>query len=190
MQREIEKLSQLALAYEGEANILFYYAGHGFPDEKTKNSYLMPVDISGADVKHGVKLDYLYDLLTKYPSNKVIVLLDACFSGGGREEGLFAARGVRIRPKKNIIKGNLIVLTSSSGDQSSLPYSNKLHGMFTYFLLQKLKETKGEVTLEQLIGYLSKEVNINSLKINSKSQNPTILVSPDVENIWMDWTLN
>jgi len=190
MQREIEKLAELADAYSGEANILFYYAGHGFPDEQTRESYLMPVDVSGADVRHGIKLNELYKKLTQYPSKKVVVLLDACFSGGGRNQGLLAARGVRVKPKVNAVNGGLVVIASSTGEQSSLPYSNKQHGMFTYFLLKKIKETKGEITLEQLNEYLSREVQINSLKINSKKQNPSILVSPDVENLWMDWTIN
>jgi hypothetical protein len=190
MQREIEKLSELTAAYEGEASILFYYAGHGFPDEETKESYLMPVDVSGADVKLGIKLNLLYEKLTRYPAKKVIVVLDACFSGGGRNQGLLAARGVQVKPRENVIGGNLVVLSSSTGKQPSLPYSNKQHGIFTYFLLKKLKETRGEINLEALSEYVSREVSINSLKINSKKQNPTILVSPDVGNLWMDWKLN
>jgi len=190
MQREIEKLAELANAYNGEASVLFYYAGHGFPDEQTRESYLMPVDVSGADVRHGIKLNYLYEKLTQFPSKKVIVILDACFSGGGRNQGLLAARGVKVKPKVNVISGNLVVLTSSTGDQSSLPYANKQHGMFTYFLLKKLKDTKGNITIEKLSEHLSREVQINSLKINSKKQNPTILVSPDAGNLWMDWKLN
>jgi uncharacterized caspase-like protein len=150
----------------------------------------MPVDVSGADVKHGIELSSLYKTLTKYPSKKVIVLLDACFSGGGRNQGLLAARGVRIKPKQNTVSGSLVVLTSSTGNQSSLPYNNKQHGMFTYFILKKLKETGGDVSMEELSNYLSKEVSISSLKINSKKQNPTTLISPDAESLWMDWKLN
>lgn len=190
MQREIERIAELANAYQGEASIIFYYAGHGFPDEQTKESYIMPVDVSGADVKHGIKLNSLYKTLTKYPTKKVVVLLDACFSGAGRNQGLLAARGVRIKPKQNIITGNLVVLTSSTGDQSSLPYNNKQHGMFTYFILKKLKETGGDVSMEELSNYVSKEVSISSLKINSKKQNPTTLISPDAKSLWMDWMLN
>jgi len=82
MRREIEKLMKLAMYSEGEAEIIFYYAGHGFPDEQSKESYLMPVDISGAEVTSGIKLSDLYSKLTKYPTKKVTVFLDACFSGG------------------------------------------------------------------------------------------------------------
>ncbi len=189
MQREIEKLSKLTKYTEGKATIIFYFAGHGFPDEITKESYIMPVDISGIDVKYGIKLNDLYAKLTEFPSEKIFVILDACFSGAGRNHSLLAARSVRIKPKVDVVSGNLLIFTSSSGVQSSLPYSNKQHGMFTYFLLKKLKETKGDITLEKLSDYVIKEVQINAIKINSKEQNPNIIVSPDVSNLWMDWKL-
>lgn len=189
MNREIEKLSKLAKYSEGEASIIFYFAGHGFPDERTKEAYIMPVDISGVYVQDGIKLADLYSKLTTFPSKKVIVILDACFSGGGRNQGLLAARGVAIKPKPNNISGNLVVFSSSSGEQSSLPYHNKQHGMFTYFFLKKLKETQGEVSLEELKDYVTKEVQINALKMNNKEQNPNLQISPTLENAWMDWKL-
>jgi len=189
MNREIEKLSKLAKYSNGNATLLFYFAGHGFPDEKTKEAYIMPVDISGTNVKSGVKLSALYSKLTEFPTKKSIVILDACFSGGGRNEGLLAARSVAIKPKENPISGNLLIFSSSSGQQSSLPYDNKKHGMFTYFLLKKLKESKGDVSMEELKDYVTREVQINAVKINNKEQNPKLQVSPNLENVWMDWKL-
>ena len=53
--------------------------------------------------------------------------------------------------------------------QSALPY---------------LKETKGKVKLGELADYLKKEVPIQSLKINSKKQTPTVAVSPGIEDTW------
>jgi len=189
MNREIEKLSKLAKYSDGNATLIFYFAGHGFPDEKTKEAYIMPVDISGTNVKSGIKLNALYSKLTEFPTQKTIVILDACFSGGGRNEGLLAARSVAIKPKENPISGNLLIFSSSSGQQSSLPYDNKQHGMFTYFLLKKLKESKGDVSMEELKDYVTREVQINAVKINNKEQNPKLQVSPNLENVWMDWRL-
>lgn len=189
MKREIEKLSRLALYSKGEAELIFYYAGHGFPDEKTKESYIMPVDISGSDVTSGIKLSYLYKKLTENPVRSATVFLDACFSGGGRNQGLLAARGVRIQPKENLIHGNLVVFSASTGEQSSLPYKDKQHGMFTYFLLKKLQETKGNVTYDELSKYIKTEVQLNSVKINSKDQNPQILTSPSLSDEWKMWNL-
>jgi len=188
MKREIEKLSKIAKYSNGHAELIFYYAGHGFPEENTKESYLMPVDISGTDVTSGIKLTDLYSSLTTYPSQKVTVFLDACFSGSGRNQGLLAARGVKIVPKNNLISGNLIVFSASSGDQSSLPYKQKQHGMFTYFLLKKLQETSGNITYGALSNYLVNQVQLNSVKVNSKDQNPQTLFSTSISDSWENWT--
>jgi len=187
MRREVEKLMKLSQYSNGEAEIIFYYAGHGFPDEKTKESYLMPVDISGTEVTSGIKISELYSKLTKYPAKKVSVFLDACFSGGGRNNGLLASRGVKIVPKANLISGNLVVFSASTGEQSSLPYHQKQHGMFTYFLLKKLQLTEGNVTYGELSDYIKNQVQLNSVKVNNKDQNPQVLVSPDVDESWRNW---
>ncbi len=189
MNREIEKLSRLAFYSNGKAELIFYYAGHGFPDEKTKESYIMPVDISGSDVTSGIKLSYLYKKLTENPVKSATVFLVACFSGGGRNQGLLAARGVRIQPKENLVQGNLVVFSASTGEQSSLPYKEKQHGMFTYFLLKKLQESKGNVTYDELSNYIKTEVQLNSVKINSKDQNPQTLTSPSLSDEWKMWNL-
>jgi len=73
MKREIEKLAKLSDYSNGQAELIFYYAGHGFPDENTKESYIMPVDISGQDVRSGIKLSNLYEKLTEFPSKRVTV---------------------------------------------------------------------------------------------------------------------
>jgi len=173
----------------GDAELFVFYAGHGFPDEITKESYLMPVDISGSNVKNGISLSNLYKDLTEFPSSKVIVMLDACFSGGGRNAGLLEARGVKIKPKEEAVKGNLVVFSASSGEQSSLPNKEKQHGMFSYYLMKKLQETKGDVTLGDLAEYIEGEVQLNSVKLNNKSQNPVVLTSSETQNIWKSMML-
>ncbi|MDA3781116.1 MAG: caspase family protein, partial [Bacteroidales bacterium] len=189
MKREVEKLSKLAKYSKGKAELLFYYAGHGFPDEKTKESYIMPVDISGAYVSDGIKLDDLYSKLTEYPVCRVTVFIDACFSGGGRNSGLLATRGVKIVPKSTEVNGNMVVFTASTGQQSSLPYNKKQHGMFTYFLLKKLQETNGDVTYSVLSDYLLNQVQLNAIKVNSKDQNPQTLISTKVKGSWENWKI-
>jgi len=189
MKREIEKLSKLALYSNGEAELIFYYAGHGFPDERTGEGYLMPVDISGTNVTSGIKLSSLYTTLAEYPSRRVTVFLDACFSGDGRNQGLLASRGVKVPPKQDEIIGNLIVFTASSGEQSALPFNQKMHGMFTYYLLKKLQESRGEVKYGELGDFIRKEVQLNAIKFNSKDQNPEVLVSPALDGEWVEWSM-
>ncbi|MFC2150961.1 caspase domain-containing protein [Bacteroidota bacterium] len=187
--KSIEKLNVITKNLGGDAEIYFYYAGHGFPDEETKEPYLIPVDVSGTDLNYAIPLNEVYQKLTEYPSKRVTIFLDACFSGGARNQGLVAARGVKVQPKVNLLKGNLIVFTASSGTQSSLPYKEQQHGLFTYYLLKKLQETNGNVSLSDLADYVNKQVAVKSVMINDKEQNPQVNISPDVENNWINWNI-
>jgi hypothetical protein len=190
IKQAINKLNGIIDALDGKAKIIVYYAGHGLPDETTKEPYLIPVDVSGTDISAGIKLSYLYEKLTEYPSQQVTVFIDACFSGGARESGLLAARGIKIKPNYDLLKGNIVVFTASSNEESSLPWKEKQHGMFTYFVLKKFQETEGNFTFSELQNYLKSKVNIESLKTNNKKQNPQILISPDVTSNWGQWKLD
>ena len=145
--REVNRVSKMAKYSNGKAEIIFYYAGHGMPHEVSKEAYIMPVDVTAQNIEDGIKLSWLYATLTENPSKMVYVFLDACFTGGSRDQGLLAARGVRIQPKQPPVKGNCVVFASSSEIQSSLAYEDQQHGMFTFYLLKKLQDTKGEVSL-------------------------------------------
>jgi hypothetical protein len=183
----ISKLNLLSKALNGKAQLIFYYAGHGLPDEVTKEPYLIPVDVNGSNVTSGIKLQELYNKITEFPSERVTVFMDACFTGGGRNSGLLAARSVKIKPKEETMKGNLVVFSSSSGEQSSLSYAENKHGMFTYFLLKKLQETEGILTYSELSKYLKEKITVESLIINNKEQNPQVKTGNVDAGIWSGW---
>ncbi|MFP4023979.1 MAG: caspase domain-containing protein [Thiohalospira sp.] len=187
--RAINKLNSIIKNLKGEAEIFFYYAGHGFPDEKTKEPYLIPVDVSGTDLEYAISLNEIYNKLTEYPSKKITVFLDACFSGGARNQGLIAARGVKIQPKENILQGNLVVFSASTGTQSSLPFKDQQHGLFSYYLLKKIQETEGKISYAELFDYINQQVSVKSVLINDMEQNPQINISPEVESMWEGWTI-
>lgn len=187
--RQISWLSQVMDVYQGEATVIVYYAGHGIPDEKSKSAYLLPVDGTGNDISTGYSLDKLYSELSSKPAKSVVVLLDACFSGAKRDGGmLVSARGVAIKAKQNAPKGNMVILSAAQGDETAYPYKEKGHGIFTYYLLKKLQETKGNVTFGQLADYVTSEVKKQSIVVNGKLQTPT--VSPSVSATdWKNWKL-
>jgi len=189
MNRAISKVNSIMKATQGQGEFFVYYAGHGFPHEVTKEPFLIPVDVSGSDLDFAISLNEFYKKLSEHPAKRVTVFIDACFSGGGRAMGLMAARGVKINPKENIINGNLIVFSASSGEQSSLPYAEKGHGIFTYHLLKKMQETKGDVNYKDLSDYLSTSVSIRSVMVNGKEQNPQTNISNTVVGDWKTWNL-
>ena len=189
IQRQLNWLTQVMEAFEGDAHVIFYYAGHGIPDESSKSAYLLPVDGFGTDVSSGYSLDKLYAELGSKPAKSVIVLLDACFSGANRDgKMLTSARGVAIKAKQNTPQGNIVVFSAAQGNQTAYPYKEKGHGLFTYYILKKLKETKGKISLGELSEYVTTEVRKRSLITNSKLQNPTTSPSSSAKN-WKNWKM-
>ena len=95
---------------------------------------------------------------------------------------LTSARGVAIRVNPSEPKGNLIVFSAAQGDETAYPYKEKGHGMFTYYLLKIIKETKGKVTMGEIADYVTSEVKKRSLIINSKMQTPSVTPSKSISN--------
>ena len=187
MRREIDLTAAILKKLGKKGELILFYAGHGFPDEVSKTPYLMPVDVDATNLASAIKLANVYKKFGETGAEKITLFLDACFSGGGRNQGLLAARSVSIKPKKENISGNMVVFSASSGQQTSLAYNTQQHGMFTYFLLEKLQSTKGEVTYGELAGYLKDKVGLESLQINGKPQDPEVNVSGSVINKWENW---
>ncbi len=188
MTQSIDLITKLAQRTKN-AELVIYYAGHGFPDEVTQIPYLIPVDVTGTNLANAIKLTDLYRNLEVSGAQKITVFLDACFSGGGRNSELLARRGIRIKPKIEIPPANTVVFSASSGEQSALPYAAKQHGMFTYFLLKKLQDSKGEITYGELAAYLQSQVSLQSLKINQKEQDPQVLYGDNNRENWVNKSL-
>ena len=186
---QINWLQDITKAF-ANANIIFYYAGHGIPDESSRTAYLLPIDGTGTDVTTGYKLDDLYATLGTIPAKNVTVFMDACFSGSKRENGMLAsARGVALVAKGGVPKGNMVVFSAAQGDETAYPNYDEKHGMFTYFLLKKLQETVGNVTLQELGDYITENVKQQSLLLNNKAQTPCVTPSSSLGTSWCDWKL-
>ena len=186
----LKDIAAITEAYGGDVDILFYYAGHGIPDERDRSAYLMPVDADGSMTEVCLPLSTLYERLGGLGARSVVVFLDACFSGSQRGDGmLMAARGVKIKSATTRPKGNMVVFSAASGDQTAYPYKEKGHGIFTYYLLEKLQETKGDVTLGDLYEHLSTNVAQQSVVVNRKVQLPVVSSSAQLSGQWEDMKL-
>lgn len=59
----VKDITSIADAYNGDISIIFYYAGHGVPDEKNREAYLVPVDADGTMTEVCYPLASLYERL-------------------------------------------------------------------------------------------------------------------------------
>lgn len=181
MLRAVKDIKDIAGTYGGDLNIIFYYAGHGIPNEATKDAYLLPVDADGTQTEGCYSLNRLYRELGETRAKSVVVFLDACFSGSLLAS---SARGVAIKAKKEAPSGNMVVFSAASGDETAYPYSDKGHGLFTYYLLKKLQDSKGNVTLGELGSYIIDNVKRKSVVANKKLQTPTATASNALTQEW------
>jgi hypothetical protein len=187
IQQYIDLICKIVSKENSNAELIFYYSGHGYPDEISKTSYIIPVDISASTIENAISIDSILEEFQKSRANKIYCFIDACFSGGSRGNDLLVTRGVKINPKKINISDNIIVMTASSDTQSALSYKEKKHGMFTYFLLKKLQLTKGKVKFGEWFNFVKEKVSVFSLKINYKEQDPKILLGLSIQNKWENW---
>jgi len=181
----LANVSQKCNAFRDQVSVIVYYAGHGVPDEKTTEAFLLPVDGLGTDPSSGLNLDDFYASLSAMPAKSVVVLLDACFSGAKRDGGmLMATRGITIKPKMQVPDGKIIVLSATSNDETAFPIEQQKHGLFTYTLLRTIQETGGDITWGELADHVTETVKIRSIDLNGKLQTPTVSVSSSMKDIW------
>ena len=187
MASAISMLQDIGDAYQGnDFNIMFYYVGHGLPDDEGKKSYILPVDIDPRQVSICMPLEKIYADLGCLGAKNVTVMVDACFSGTNHGDGMLIPQsmGVAMKPKSASPVGNMVVLTAAEGNETAFPYEEKSHGLFTYWLLKKLQETSGKVTLGELSDYVIDNVKKTAVTVNRKPQTPTISTSPQLAGSW------
>ena len=113
--------------------ILFFFSGHGFPDDQEGHNYLVAKN-TNVDLllKTGIGLQEIYRFLNDSKARSKVVLLDACHSGPRKDKaGDIALSG------QYLYNGvGSVAIASSQYEQSSWEWPEKGTGAFTWFLVQ------------------------------------------------------
>ena len=181
-------LGNMLKAYDGEGKAIVYYSGHGMPDESGKEAYLLPVDGFSQSTEGALSTKSLYKKLGEMNSKHIVVFLDACFSGAKRDGKMLASsRGVAIKAKTDPVSDNTVVFSAAQGDETAYPFKSQRHGLFTYYILDKMQQSGGSTTLGELSDYVTLNVKRKAVvENNGKSQTPTVIASSN-NNGWRDW---
>lgn len=181
--KSIEKYVETWLArnVDEKSRVFFYFSGHGAPDVKSGESYLVPWDGDAAFLENtGYPLKRLYQKLGELRAAEVFVALDACFSGAGGRSVL--AKGARPLVTTAALSAapsdKLVVLAAAGSEQVTSSLDEQGHGTFTYYFLKGLsgaaKDASGAVTAEGLHSYLKPRVE-DAARRQNRAQNPVIL---------------
>lgn len=168
---------------EKDSTVFVYFSGHGAPNPRTGDAYLVPYDGDPSFIDQtGYSLKRMYEALGKLPARKIVVALDSCFSGaGGRSVLAEGSRPLVMNLQKSfVIPENMIVLAAASGNQISSTYKNKGHGLFTYFMLKAIKnediiEPDGSIKLGDLFSYIKPRVERIARKEFNNEQTPQLI---------------
>ena len=187
---DIEKYveSWLPNRVEKDGSVFIYFSGHGAPNVKTGDAYLVPFDGDPAFIdKTGYPLKKLYEHLSKLPAKEVVVVLDSCFSGaGGRSVIAEGTRPMVLSIENPILaSGKTVVLTASSGTQMSSTFKEKGHGLLTYFFLKGLQgagdqNKDGAVDLTELFEFVKPNVERVARREFNNEQTPQMIGSPEI----------
>ncbi len=197
--REIKSILGTRLA--GRANdprdtVILYFAGHGMRERVTGSfdadglgKYFLPHDADPNDLfSTALDMDEVTNILRRLTPDRVVVLLDSCFSGaaGGRSPFDPKADGERalitgefLDRMAHVGKGR-VVMTASGPEESAQESTDFGHGVFTYYLLDGLRGAAdlsgdGEIDVHEVYRYVSDKVS----RTTKGKQNPK-LKEPDL----------
>jgi hypothetical protein len=172
---------------EKDSSVFVYYSGHGAPNPRTGDAYMVPYDGDPTFVDAtGYSMKRLYAALDKLQVRDVTVVLDSCFSGaGGRSVLAKGAKPMGLSVEHTLAaSGRTTVLAASAGDQISSSYEEKGHGLLTYFFLKGLQgegdlNKDGNIDMAELYEYVKPSVSRIARKQYNNEQTPQLLGSPD-----------
>jgi uncharacterized caspase-like protein len=169
----------VAKADDSKDTVILYFAGHGMRDHVTRSldpdglsKYFLPYDASRNDLySTALEMDEVTNILRRLIPDRVVVILDSCFSGaaGGRSPYDPKAAGERapisdefLDRMAHVGKGR-VVLSASQPDQAAQESADFGHGVFTYYLLEALHGAagvKGEenISLLDVYNYIGPKV--------------------------------
>jgi len=173
-----------------EDTVVFFFSGHGTVGtarDGLSHYYLVPHDGRPSDLDGtAIRDDVLEELIGQLPAKKVVVLLDACHSGGLGEKRAkgFTNPGVRTGPQGRAFMEateGRVILAASRPEQVSIEDDQLQHGVFTHFLLEALGgpadlNRDGEVTALEAYQYLSARVREYTARTHGFEQRPVLEV--------------
>jgi hypothetical protein len=159
------------------ATLFFYFSGHGAPDTAKGDAYLMPWDADAKFVEStGYPVKRLYQKLSALKAGRVLVVMDACFSGAGGRSVL--AKGTRPLVGKTDLgvsaAGRVTALTAAAADEITGTDEETGHGLFTYHLLKGLSAKGGKASFKDLHDYLSPKVR-DAARRENRDQTPQLI---------------
>jgi hypothetical protein len=167
---EIESALATAFSADTGDTVFVYLAGHG--GVEGGGYYFVPHDAEIGDLAHSaVSLNWIRDQFDQCASDRLILWLDCCHSGGIHKTRSIEDEATILQRTLEVVAGRgRVIVTACTAEQSAYESESIGHGFFTHSLLRGLQgeaAVKGEVTAGNLYEFIDRE-------IGSIRQRPTL----------------
>ncbi len=163
------ELNWLARSAGVDDTVVIFFSGHGMQQAGgfKPGEYLCPVEADLNNLESScISSEEFTNALRSIRSNRVVVFLDACHSGGvgetkEAESGVKAGLSEQVFARLAKEQGRVII-GSCKADEVSWELSHMRNGLFTHYLLEGLRGSAaredGSVPIMRLIDYVSEKV--------------------------------
>ena len=168
-------------SFDSNTIALFYFAGHGIVNANDKRISLCCHDVDFADPESGgIRLNDIYEWIASTSAECVIVILDACFSGGivvGPVGHLSAAQqAMQAIETLRYPEGKTVAIFAACGsDEAARERQNLGHGIFTYELLRGWRDGEAKEKKDGIV-YLLGLANFLTQDLTKYVQKPQITI--------------
>lgn len=152
----IEALYDLRGKLTKNDNLLIYYAGHGYFDERADRGYWLPIDATADSPSNWISNSDITDQLKALTAKHVLIVADSCYSGT-------LMRDATIKPPdsgflKKIAKLRARIAITSGGNEPVADGGPNGHSIFTNAFLTALNSNVGLMESTELFSIVRKKV--------------------------------
>ncbi len=160
-------MDELGRRVTGNDNLLIFYAGHGYWDEKTGIGSWLPRDATRSNTANWFRNSALRDYIGSIPSKHTLLIADACFSGS-----IFKTRAGFRQEDSGIQK--LRELPSRKAMTSGALNEVPDRSVFIKYLIRELKQNQA--------GFLPSETLFSNFKTAVLNNSPNVPQYGTIQN--------
>ncbi|MEY4594332.1 MAG: hypothetical protein RIQ47_742 [Bacteroidota bacterium] len=179
MQSYVERLSLILRTAPANAEVYFYFSGHGLQSASDKSFLPAAVDNDPLNSGNGNDFRDMMDKISCSGKLSVFAFTDACFSGRTRDGATtLAARGIRYEPVKGSLPERVVLFAAAKENQFAFSWNEKQHGLFTAVLLEKLRNSPSGTSWNDVVNTVKPEVMEKAARMHFAAQEPVLTGSP------------
>ena len=166
--------------------VYFYYAGHGWPEQDTDQPLLIPADIGPSQIELALNLNDIMGLFREDDDLELLAFIDACYASEKFSEN---TRSFKRTVNSPLVRGKQILFSAVSVKQEANTHAESGHGVFTYYLLNALKQNKKNITVDQLSMILRQDVTEYVTNRGQKTQLPSVHIAAEIKSQSNKWPI-